>query len=283
MEQANPPSHGLMTEDDVMVPYALDLPLRVGLCCRLDKEKALAFAMASHARLGSASFASVLVDDLAQRIVDTAATWPQGELAKNLSKSCLRLMGGAFVKSLEGNHLEASDKPVSASAGGAGGGGASLFSMAQRPKKTAAQAAHAHRKHCVCHHNRLRRKCPECTTQCEKKHHRHKNKTPLAATRSASASPSTRHPNRVMSLPSAPPVLPFGLGVMDRPEAFNSTSAVVLWDDTKKWIDHLFKEVCSNKKQRFLKEIGMVECELEIWHRYPCFVSVSIYAGKLCH
>jgi len=53
---------------------------------------------------------------------------------------------------------------------------------------------------------------------------------------------------------------------MDRPEAFNSTSAVVLWDDTKKWIDHLFKEVCSNKKQRFLKEIGMEEYELEIWH-----------------
>jgi len=123
MEQTITPSHGLITEDDVMVPYALDLPLRVGLCCRLDKEKALAFAMASHSRLGSASFANLLVDDLAQRIVDTAATWPQGELAKNLSQSCLRLMGGAFVKSLEGNHLEASDKPVSVSAGGSGGGG----------------------------------------------------------------------------------------------------------------------------------------------------------------
>jgi hypothetical protein len=54
-----------MTEDDVMVPCALDLPLRVGLCCRLEKEKALAFIMASHARPGSASFAGMLVDDLA--------------------------------------------------------------------------------------------------------------------------------------------------------------------------------------------------------------------------
>jgi len=75
----------------------------VGLCCRLDKEKALAFIMAGHARLGSASFASMLADDLAQRIVHTAATWPQGTHAKNLSKSCLRLMGGAFVERLEGS------------------------------------------------------------------------------------------------------------------------------------------------------------------------------------
>jgi len=68
-----------------------------------------------------------------------------------------------------------------------------------------------------------------------------------------------------------------------RPETVNSTSAVVQWDDTKIWIDHLFKEVCSHKKQRFLKEIGMDEHELEIWHRYPCFFPVSICAGKLCH
>jgi len=91
---------GLGHEDmlEKLVPTRLQVQgVAFGRCQRLAPERALAFAMTSHPRLGS-ECGCWLRCELVRRIVLHASSWPQGPAAKH--DGVLRLIGGARLLTL---------------------------------------------------------------------------------------------------------------------------------------------------------------------------------------
>lgn len=70
---------------------------RSGRCRRLPAERALAFAMLTHSRLGAPSPFAELPSDLVCRIAKSAHPWPRGRV--QMEPSILRLLGGGFAES----------------------------------------------------------------------------------------------------------------------------------------------------------------------------------------
>lgn len=82
--------------EDKVLPTCVDVrSVRLGRCRRLPSSHALAFAMATHARLGARSVFAGLVADLVRRIVYLARSWPRGYIAScHVFVGCMRLLGG---------------------------------------------------------------------------------------------------------------------------------------------------------------------------------------------
>ena len=115
-------------EDNVLTPRLLadahGAPLPpVGRLRPLSQDKALAFAMAAHARLGSGSLPRLLMPELIQKTVELA-----GCRGEELSDGVLRLLGAGYLRRARAaasqpgpSDGEARAGPASASGGGGGG------------------------------------------------------------------------------------------------------------------------------------------------------------------